>query len=59
MPIPPARNPLPRACDLVNRAIIDAGGPDNICTMIANPTFETLDVIMASDKIKLLTGHRR
>ena len=45
-----------KACDLVNRAIVEAGGPDNVCTMIADPTYETLDVIMASDKIKMLIG---
>ncbi len=53
---PAGKESAAKACDLVNRAIIDAGGPDNVCTMIADPTYETLDVIMASDKIKLLIG---
>lgn len=53
---PAGKESAAKACDLVNRAILAAGGPDNVCTMIANPTFETLDVIMASDKISLLIG---
>lgn len=53
---PAGKESAAKACDLVNRAIIEAGGPDNVCTMIANPTYETLDVIMASDKISLLIG---
>ena len=27
-----------KACDLVNRAIVEPGGPDHVCTMIADPT---------------------
>ena len=53
---PAGKESAAKACDLVNRAIIAAGGPDNVCTMIAEPTFSTLDVIMASDKISLLIG---
>ena len=30
----------------VNQAIVNAGGPENICTMPAHPTMETLDDIM-------------
>lgn len=55
-PHPAGKETAARACNLVNKAVIDAGGPDNICTMIAEPTFATLDVIMASPKINLLIG---
>ena len=44
------------ACQAVNQAIIHAGGPENICTMSANPTMETLDDIMYAPEISLLVG---
>lgn len=53
---PAGKESAAKACDLVNRAIMAAGGPENVCTMIAEPTFETLDEIMASDKVKMLIG---
>lgn len=40
----------------VNQAIINAGGPENICTMPAVPTMETLDDIMFAPEVKLLVG---
>ena len=33
------------ACDLVNKAIMKAGGPCNLATMPAEPTMETLDLM--------------
>ena len=42
--------------DLVNRAIIDAGGPANICVMPAKPTMETLDYIIKFDPVHLILG---
>lgn len=44
------------ACDLVNKAIVKAGGPCNLATMPAEPTMETLDVIMAAPEVTLLVG---
>ncbi len=44
------------ACQAVNQAIVHAGGPENICTMPAVPTMETLDVIMNSPEVTLLVG---
>ncbi|MFD1174818.1 aldehyde dehydrogenase [Paenibacillus puldeungensis] len=41
---------------LVNEAITEAGGPDNLFSMVENPTLETLDEIMAHPAIKLLVG---
>lgn len=40
----------------VNKAIIDAGGPENVCTMPAVPTMETLADIMNAPQVKLLVG---
>lgn len=40
----------------VNQAIVNAGGPENICTMPAHPTMETLDDIMFAPEVKLLVG---
>jgi propionaldehyde dehydrogenase len=42
--------------DLVNRAIVDAGGPPNLITIPSKPTLQTLDVIMRHPAIKLLLG---
>lgn len=44
------------AVDLVNQAIVEAGGPVNCCTMVRIPTMETLDVIMESPKVSMLIG---
>src|SRR5690606_34512706 len=41
---------------LINEAIIDAGGPENLLVMPRNPDMETLDVIMKSPVVKLLIG---
>ncbi len=40
----------------INQAIVDAGGPENICTMPAVPTMETLDDIMFAPEVTLLVG---
>lgn len=41
---------------LINEAITSAGGPNNLITMVKNPTLETLNTIMESPKVKLLVG---
>ena len=41
---------------LVNRAIVDAGGPANLCVMPAKPTMETLDYIIKFKPIHLILG---
>ncbi|MBR6206688.1 MAG: aldehyde dehydrogenase [Oscillospiraceae bacterium] len=42
--------------DLVNRAIVEAGGPENMCTAAAKPTMETLDYILKHPDIHLILG---
>jgi acyl-CoA reductase-like NAD-dependent aldehyde dehydrogenase len=40
--------------NLINKAIISAGGPPNLITTIINPTIESANVLMKHDKIGLL-----
>lgn len=42
--------------DIINRAIAEAGGPENLYTMPAHPTMETLDTIVNYPAIRLLSG---
>jgi len=44
------------AVELVNEAITEAGGPENLFVMVENPDLKTLDVIMAHPAVKLLVG---
>jgi propionaldehyde dehydrogenase len=54
-------HPAAKACtayavNLINEAIVEAGGPANLICMAKNPDMETLDVIMKSPVVKLLVG---
>lgn len=42
--------------NLINRAIKDSGGPENLVSMVKAPTLETLNRIIESPKVKLLVG---
>lgn len=42
--------------DLINRAVTDAGGPENLITMAADPTMDTLQEIIKDPDVKLLCG---
>jgi propionaldehyde dehydrogenase len=41
---------------MINKAIMAAGGPANLVTMVREPTMETLDVIVKSPSVRLLVG---
>ena len=41
---------------LINKAIMNAGGPPDLVTMVKEPTMETLDVIVKSPLVSLLVG---
>lgn len=41
---------------LINKAIVKAGGPKNLVTMVKEPTLDTIKVIAESPKVKLLVG---
>jgi propionaldehyde dehydrogenase len=45
-----------KAVALVNKAITEAGGPENIATMTKEPTKDSLDAIMESEKVSLIIG---
>lgn len=42
--------------DLINRAVTEAGGPENLITMVSDPTMDTLQEIINSPDVKLLCG---
>ena len=44
------------AVDLVNRAVLEAGGPENVVVSVAKPTMETTDMMIACPDIKLLVA---
>ena len=44
------------AVDLINHAIIKAKGPENLVTMISNPTIETVNELAVHPKISMLVG---
>ncbi len=45
-----------RTIQLINQAVVEAGGPNNLLTAPAVPTMETLDDIMNHPRVKLLVG---
>lgn len=56
-------NPHPNACkvanyavDLVNRAILEAGGPENLVVTVEKPTKESSDEMMASPIVRMLVA---
>lgn len=53
---PSAKQCCAYALDLINRTIIENGGPANLITMVKEPTMDTVKVLASSKKIKLLVG---
>ncbi|MBO7306213.1 MAG: aldehyde dehydrogenase, partial [Bacteroidales bacterium] len=56
-------NPHPNACrtanyavDLVNRAILEAGGPENLVVSVKKPTMDTSNEMMKSPAVKMLVA---
>jgi len=56
-------NPHPNACkvanyavDLVNRAIIEAGGPENLVVSVSQPTMDSSKEMMTSPIVKMLVA---
>ena len=56
-------NPHPNACDtanyavdLCNRAILEAGGPENLIVSVAKPTRESSNEMMASPIVRMLVA---
>lgn len=55
-PHPTAKKTSLRAVTLINQAIVDAGGPVNIITTVAEPTIEQANKMMAHPKINMLVA---
>jgi acyl-CoA reductase-like NAD-dependent aldehyde dehydrogenase len=53
-PHPSAKKVSAFTVDLINRAIISAGGPPNLLTTVINPTIESANLLMKHPKIGLL-----
>ncbi len=56
-------NPHPNACkvanyavDLVNRAILEAGGPENLVVSVKKPTMDTSKMMMECPDVKMLVA---
>ncbi len=56
-------NPHPNACrtanyavDLVNRAILEAGGPENLVVSVSKPTMDTSNEMMKCPDVKMLVA---
>lgn len=53
-PHPSAKKTSALTVDLINQAVIAAGGPPNLVTTILNPTIESANALMKHPKTKLL-----
>ncbi len=55
-PHPNAKETANYAVDLVNRAIQEAGGPENLVVTVKNPTKQSSDEMMACPDVKMLVA---
>ena len=53
---PKAKHVSAYCLQLLNKAIVDAGGPANLITMAKEPTMENVDKLAASPRIRLMAG---
>jgi len=53
-PHPMAKKSSCFTISLINQAIVEAGGPQNVLCAIANPTIDSAQILMTHSKIKLL-----
>lgn len=53
---PSAKRCCAYAVDLINRTIINSGGPANLVTMVREPNMETVKVLTTSPKVRILVG---
>lgn len=42
--------------EMINKAIVESGGPENLVAMVKEPSLKTLDVLLESPKIRLMVG---
>lgn len=55
-PHPGAKDTANYAVDLVNRAVLEAGGPENLVVSVENPTKESSDEMMQSPIVRMLVA---
>ena len=55
-PHPHAKETANYAVDLVNRAILEAGGPENLVVSVYNPTMKTSDEMVKSPAVRMLVA---
>lgn len=55
-PHPNAKETSNYAVDLVNRAILEAGGPENLVVTVKNPTKESSDEMLQSPLVRMLVA---
>ena len=55
-PHPHAKNISAYAVDLVNRAVLAAGGPENIVATVANPTMESSNKMVNDPSVRMLVA---
>lgn len=55
-PHPNAKRTSNYAVDLVNRAILEAGGPENLVVSVKNPTMDSSNEMVTSPLVKLLVA---
>lgn len=53
---PSSKNSCAYVIQLINKAIKQAGGPENLVSMVKNPTLDTMQVLMDDPRVKLLVG---
>ncbi len=53
---PAAKVSTAYALQLVNKCVVEAGGPDNMLTCVKEPTMDTLKAIMAAPEVSLMIG---
>ncbi|MCR4657812.1 MAG: aldehyde dehydrogenase EutE [Lachnospiraceae bacterium] len=53
---PRAKRVSAECVKVLNSAIIKAGGPENLITMLKDPTMETVDELAADPRIRLMAG---
>ncbi|MDQ0178486.1 aldehyde dehydrogenase family protein [Bacillus chungangensis] len=53
---PSAKHSSAYVISLINNAIQTAGGPENLVSMVKNPTLDTMQQLIDSPKVKLLVG---
>lgn len=55
-PHPGAKRTSNAAVDMVNRAILEAGGPENLVVSVENPTMKSSDEMVKSPLVKMLVA---